>query len=249
MPRLKKNYSSRESQEGRCFIAEFYPECDNTPGFQFNVLGRLQYWWDLYYYVLHDKDTYSECDLDKWNASHDSPPDWNVGDKKKPHYHLIGYCKSPLLLGRAATKFGVPSNYVQRVTNTKKAIQYLIHLNNPEKYQYLPEEVVSNDPKLPSILKREVPSEEKAALLCQAVLESEICSMKNLCLFAIKNSCWDELRRSQHIFSQLLDEKRRYTKVVANDEDYQGWKELNLDDIPIDISKIFKQSSEKEPFI
>lgn len=248
MSRLSKNYSAREKQEGRCFIAEFYPENDGQEGYAYDVPGRMQYWWTKFYYILHDKDTYSETDYDRFFSDNNRAPTWKIGDLKKPHYHLIGYSDSPLLLGRAATKFGVPSNYVQKVTNTKKAIQYLIHLNNPEKYQYQKEEVITNDPKISTILKREVPSEEKAALLCQAVLESEICSMKNLCLFAIKNSCWDELRRSQHIFSQLLEEKRRYTKTVELEESYYGWKELNLDDINIDVSKILKQN-EEVPFI
>ena len=130
------------------------------------------------------------------------------------------------MLGRAATKFGVPSQYVQIVHNKKEAIQYLIHLNNPDKFQYSADEVISNDDHLQAILTKTPSSEEKASLLTDFIFSSDSYSMESLVKFALANHCWDELRRGQHIYTQLLREK----VVVRNEEHFdilhQGFKEL-----------------------
>lgn len=206
MGRAKKSYTNREELEGRCFLAIIYP--DSTDYEYQVILDRLPYYWDNFYYILHDKDVWLENDFDKYIADNGKEPEWKVGDLKKPHYHLIGYT-SPTILGRAAKKFGLPSNYVQKADKPlKDNVQYLIHLKEPWKYQYMHEEVITNDPDIEKKLQVKQDAEEKATILLDAIFESEICTISELSKFAIKNHCWDELRRGQHIYSSLIREKR-----------------------------------------
>lgn len=229
MPRLSKNYSKREKLEGRCWIAEYYPDGE---GFQPDVLERLSVHWERWYYVLHDKDCFSESDYDKYLLAHNGlNPDWSIGDLKKPHYHLIGYSSSPCVLGRAAERFGCPSYLVQKVKRQKESIQYLIHLNNPEKYQYQPEEVITNDPEILSKLKRSIDASEKASLLLSAIFDGSCTTLTSLAQFAISEGLWDELRRGQHIYTSLISEQRAYRKESEfYDVSVQGFKEFHSDD-------------------
>lgn len=217
MARLKKDYTPRELKESRCFLALIYPDSE---AYDYEiVLNRLPYYWDNFYYILHDKDVYLELDFDKYVAENGKEPEWKIGDLKKPHYHLIGYC-SPTTLGRAATKFGLPSNYVQVAEKPlKDNVQYLIHRKEPWKYQYAEEEIITNDGQVSTKLRVKVDAEEKASMLLEAIFSSEICSITELSQYAIKNHCWDELRRGQHIYSNLIREKQ----VMARNE----YKEIN----------------------
>lgn len=210
MPRLKKNYTPRELQESRCFLSLIYPDSE-TYDYQI-ILNRLPYYWDNFYYILHDKDVYLELDYDKYISENGHEPEWKIGDLKKPHYHLIGYC-SPTTLGRAASKFGLPSNYVQIAEKSlKDNIIYLIHRKEPWKYQYQEEEIITNDGEISTKLRVKVDTEEKAAMLLEAIFSSEICTISELSKYAIQNHCWDELRRGQHIYCSLLKEKTYFAK-------------------------------------
>lgn len=206
MARESSNYSAREQKQSRCFQCELYP--DSTSYDCELLLNRLSSFWEKFYYILHDKDIYTEDDFDKYFSNNKKEPEWQIGDLKKPHYHVIGYVSSPCMLGRAAKKFGVPSNMVQKVEKFKEAVQYLIHLNHPNKYQYLLEEIVTNDESLPTILRRKQEAEEKADMLLSFILTTDVCTITELSKYAIKNHLWDELRRGQHIYTALLNEKR-----------------------------------------
>lgn len=206
MSRAKKSYTNREEQEGRCFLAIIYPDSESYDCEL--ILNRLPYYWDNFYYILHDKDVWLENDWDKYIADNGKEPDWKIGELKKPHYHLIGYT-SPTILGRAAKKFGLDSNFVQKADKPlKDNVQYLIHIKEPWKYQYGEAEIITNDPDLNKKLTIKQDTEEKATILLDAIFTTEICSISELSKYAIQHHCWDELRRGQHIYSQLIKEKR-----------------------------------------
>lgn len=211
MARLKKDYTPRELKTSRCFLAVIYKDSESYDCEL--ILNRLPYYWDNFYYILHDKDVYLELDYDKYVSENQKEPEWKIGDLKKPHYHLIGYC-SPTTLGRAATKFGLESNYVQVAEKPlKDNIQYLIHRKEPWKYQYTEEEIITNDGEISTKLRVKVDAEEKAALLLEAIFTSEIYTISELSQYAIRNHCWDELRRGQHIYTNLLKEKQLFAKT------------------------------------
>lgn len=207
MARPSKNYSPREVKKGNQFETIIYE--DSTEYDCQLILNRLSSFWETWYYVRHDNDVYTEEDLDEYIEEHDGQePEWKVGQKKKNHYHVYGVQKSAIQLGRAATKFGVPSNMVRPIKNLKGAVRYLIHKDHSQKYQYMPEEVITNNESWQKYLKDKKENEEKARELLEVVFDEKCMTMTQLAKFAIENGCWDELRRGQHIFSCILNERR-----------------------------------------
>lgn len=207
MARPKSNYTQRELAEGKVFCAEIYAESDsyNTE----ITLSKLPCFFEKFYYCLHDSDVYSEEDLYKYQQNNNGAnPEWKVGDKKKPHYHIVVTKSSNAQLGFIAKLLEIPSQFVQRCSNKKGAVQYLLHLNNTDKHQYSREELITNDDKVEKLLRRNEESNEKAEKLYSYIFTSETTTMTELAKYAIKNGMWDELRRGQHVFSQILFEKR-----------------------------------------
>ena len=207
MGRPSKNYSERELKQARNFTCIIYPDSEEYDCQ--TVLNRLSSFWDKFYYVLHDKDSYSETDVDKWifeNNSHDCP--FGVGELKKPHYHIVTAQHDPILLGRAATKFGICSNYVQICKSLKLSVQYLIHQNNDEKFHYDPSDIITNDDNISSLLCREMGSMDKAKLIISFINGCENVTLSKVADYCLQEGLWDELRRGQHIFTTLISESR-----------------------------------------
>ncbi len=76
-------------------------------------------------YILHDKDTNED------------------GTLKAPHWHIFVKLANGRNFGEIAEWFGVPVQQVEKIKCGRYdgAVPYCIHKNNPEKYQYSPEEV------------------------------------------------------------------------------------------------------------
>ena len=87
-------------------------------------------------FILHDKDVYTSEEALKRNT-----PELK-GQLKPAHYHIVMAFKSPVPVGNIANAFGIPENFIGNVSRSLRgAFQYLIHVKNPEKYQYDPSEV------------------------------------------------------------------------------------------------------------
>lgn len=207
MARPSKNYSKREEKQDRKFACIFYDDDD----IEFK-LNRLQYFWDLFWYIKHDSDVWTETDSDTWPIDHNGDPfPYVIGSLKKPHYHVVAYSNNPVTLGRAAIKFDIPSNRVQAVKSLKGAVRYLIHLDDPGKFQYDSSFLISNDPDLDKKLKIEKSVDDKATLLLDIITNSKsYIPLSTLSVWALKNGCWDEFRRGQHLFISLLSEHNSY---------------------------------------
>lgn len=80
-----------------------------------------------YCIIIHDKDL-----LDS-------------GEPKKKHFHIVLTFSDTTTIGAVARGLKVDSQYVEKIkTTTKSAQLYLVHRNDPDKYQYRPEDVVAN---------------------------------------------------------------------------------------------------------
>ena len=210
MGRKPADYSEREREQDYKFQCILYPDSET---YDCEILkNRLSSFWDHSLYILHDKDFYSELDVDAWmaaNKSEDCP--FQVGELKKPHYHVVAWNKSPILLGNAATKFGLDSNYIQRTKSLKGAIRYLIHKDNPEKFQYDAAAIIRNDveeKELMVYLRIKGDSMDKGKRLFEFIMMNDSVTLTQLCKFAFENDCYDELRRGQHLYNALINERR-----------------------------------------
>lgn len=136
-----QHYTARQLVMDRKFWTIIYP--DSTTYDCSLLLNRGCYWRE-FYYAYHDRDTYNEEEVFDYNATHDEECPFTVGQLKKPHYHVIGVASNPISLGQATIRFGLhlsqdeydESNHVQVIKNVSSAVQYLVHMNNPEKFQY-----------------------------------------------------------------------------------------------------------------
>ena len=66
------------------------------------------------------------------------------GEVKKAHWHLLLSFETKKSLSLIAKMLNVEENLIEVVNNYKSLERYLIHLDNPDKEQYKPSEVVSN---------------------------------------------------------------------------------------------------------
>lgn len=67
------------------------------------------------------------------------------GDIKKKHFHIVLTFKDTTTSQAVANTMKIEEQYVNKIrTTTKSAELYLIHKNNPEKYQYNPKDVIAN---------------------------------------------------------------------------------------------------------
>lgn len=110
-------------------LKEVAPE--SYPAIMESLEGFLSSWAE-WSFILHD------CDTDA------------NGEQKTPHIHLVGFLKSPArlitTLNRLADYLGMSplAVSVRKCEDYPKALQYLIHKNDKEKYQYQIKAIKSN---------------------------------------------------------------------------------------------------------
>lgn len=101
--------------------------------------------------INHDKDN-NEITLDKVNqilsdykGVHEIYAIYHDKDTTNlPHWHFLILCQNPRNFSTISKIFNVEQNFVEKVVNKRKMLRYLIHLDNPEKEQYSPDDVLSN---------------------------------------------------------------------------------------------------------
>ena len=99
----------------------------------FDIIANVKKIAQKYYLILHDSDY-----------------DIETGECKKPHYHVIFTYKSPYRLPTVVNHFSefsdkLKDNSFERIINITGAKRYLVHIDNPEKHQYKPDQVETND--------------------------------------------------------------------------------------------------------
>ena len=204
-----------ELTEGKNWTCEIYPEeYGDSLDYILHRLDPTEGFWSegaQFWYILHDCDKYSEDDLEVYKLKHNGElPIWKPNELKKPHIHIVVHNSSNCIKKNAVRKFGVAENYVRKVGNLKQMVRYLIHKDNPEKFQYTEDQIITNaTDKLESFLKEEMDVTDKARLILDFIYSDSCDSLSSLANFAINNKCWDELRRGQHIYTQIMYERNQ----------------------------------------
>jgi hypothetical protein len=78
--------------------------------------------------------------------THDKDSDSNTGEIVDSHTHYLIEYDTPRKITTIANLFGVESNFVEVVKSKKAMLRYLTHMDDSEKYQYSPDEVITNSP-------------------------------------------------------------------------------------------------------
>lgn len=64
-------------------------------------------------WAVHDEDTYTQHDFDKYVEQHKEEPKWKIGDLKDAHIHVVGELDNARNLEDIAKWFNVPSNMIK----------------------------------------------------------------------------------------------------------------------------------------
>lgn len=75
---------------------------------------------------------------------HDKDIDDN-GELKKPHLHFLLRFDNPTSINSLSKSFDLPVNYFERCSDYRSYIRYLIHIDNPDKFQYPQSAIETND--------------------------------------------------------------------------------------------------------
>lgn len=164
--------------------------------------------------IYPDSETYNSDDVlqaaseyfDEWAyALHDSDV-LDTGELKKAHFHFVGRCESGRQISAVSNKCGIPENAIQVKNSFKYSVRYLVHLDQPDKFQYSNDRIVSNI-ELTRILsgKDETMGVQKIFVLMEQYKPTSIDALTSL---VIKNGLWSTYRRNYSIFKDILHERK-----------------------------------------
>lgn len=120
MPEVKTNKPPRYQSFGLML----YPDCDA----HCRLLEFFQRRTNMFkpVWILHDCDTYDETEREEYMQEHDGQePAWCVGDRKKPHWHVM-ITKTEQATVSAVQKF-LGLSHVEGISSKESYLAYMIH--------------------------------------------------------------------------------------------------------------------------
>lgn len=149
-------------------------------------------------YILHDKDT-SDSD-----------------DTKilKPHYHLLIFFPNQITISSFKKKFmNYPPHLISTIKDKRKAIQYLIHTNHPQKYQYQISDIEYSEriniedyfiDQNNKILQESQNIQKIIDIICQPNIIYDKYYKKQILEDILRQGLYSDYRRGYQIFKDLL---------------------------------------------
>ena len=125
------------------------------------------------------------------------------GELKKAHIHFIGKFSDARSPDVVCKDLGLPINAISNIKSWKAACRYLIHLDQPDKYQYQPDDVVSSFAILSAF---SLPDEEQARRIMEYIVQNGCTKVSEVTLWALNNGCYSGFRRGFAIWNQILRE-------------------------------------------
>ena len=171
-------------KQSRIFLGVLYP--DSTTYDIQKVLSRLEDTFTDFAYITHDMD------VDE------------MGIVKKAHIHWCGKRSSPAPLSTIANSLVIEENAIEFCKNWKYSLRYLIHADNPEKFQYAPDKVTANFPF--SVVIEGKLEALKARQIFNFINDNPSISLNALAEWCFINDLWSEYRRSFAIWCSLMRE-------------------------------------------
>lgn len=176
--------SSRSDSRTRNYVGIVYPE-SAYPNWQEILADECV---PAVISPLHDKDI---------NPGTDEP--------KKPHYHVMicfGSVKTHKQAQAIFDKLSVKGVQCKAVSSVSGQARYLIHMDNPEKYQYKAEDVVSlNGADWSSMVMTSTDVFKTMKEICEYCRKNRIFSYSDLCDFTMQNNFdWFRIISSHTVF-------------------------------------------------
>ena len=183
----------------RTFACELYPEDDS----HMKILEYIITYFD-YAYILHDKDCWEE-----------ESEEHHIGDLKKPHYHVILSFKNPRSIDKLKQELGLKH---LETCNFYLYSRYLIHKDNPRKFQYNEREIVTNmGLRIHNALKRDYNSQEQDTRILIDYIRFKqsngFCYLNDLIDFAMNNDCLLDLKKNITFYRLLVDDNIGFRRL------------------------------------
>ena len=155
-----------------------------------------------YIYILHDKDSDEH------------------GELKKKHWHVVLQFKNARYISGIAKQLKITENYILPCDHFQDALYYLLHLNQPSKYQYSLEECVGNlVGQFKDFLDRDSKSECEKVLDILDYIDNTCgyCSYTSLVRYCADVGSFDVLRRSGIVLVRCIDEHNQKSGFNSSD--------------------------------
>lgn len=169
-------------------------------------------------YILHDKDIITQNDIDNHPDS-----GFVLGELKKAHWHIVLRVSGARWVSALASEFGVTSNYFKKCDSYEKALQYLTHYNNEDKYQYSIDEVKGSlKPRLIKVIENDGKTEDERILDLIIYIDSYpgYLSVTMFSYYCQSQGKWDLFRRSSSIFINLIREHNMSCNISIDTDEF-----------------------------
>ncbi len=136
--------------------------------------------------------------------------DSKEGKLKKEHYHIVLEFPSAKWNTALAQELNITENFIQQCRSLENSLNYLIHYNEPEKFQYSLDDVTGIlKKKLEKSIKNDGKDEsDKVSELIQYIEDYRgFLTLTNFSKYCSSIGYWDVFRRSGVIFIKILEEK------------------------------------------
>lgn len=186
-----------DKYRARVHMLLLYPDNES----HVEVLSKIMKSYD-YAGITHDRDTWTEED-EKKNPEH------KQGELKKEHIHIVLRTSNATWNTAICKELGLEEKFCEQVKNIDRALQYLLHYNEPDKTQYELQDVYGGlRTKLAESIQRNEKSEgEKVVELLEYIESQEKkISIKSFARYCASNGYWAEFRRSATIFIKMIEE-------------------------------------------
>lgn len=193
-----------------CFTLELYPESDTLQfDTMFEIVKSTSFYSCKYYYILHDKDVNNK-----------------TGEIKKAHYHLLVKLENAIsiekiiksLVNERGTQESIENDF-SIVKSFKGMVRYLIHKDNPEKEQYILEQIVTNDRNI-SYYFNDNTFVENFQLLVSIIKDNRIRSMRDLIYYCVDTNnivAMQYIQDNAYLVSCLFRNNNSGAKNIEND--------------------------------
>lgn len=176
------------------FIGEVYPD-DPRSGPALDILSSSD---GQLFYILHDKDVKED----------------GSGEFKKAHIHFVFKPVNPRTLKGFADFIGIPSNYIEPCKSLRASVRYLVHADDPTKYQYSLEELqvggVSTQTDVLEFMadpEKKLTDDEMAFAIFEYITEfGKGVTVTHVTMWALSKGFYSAFRRSFAVFSSIIRE-------------------------------------------
>lgn len=165
----------------------------------------------LLLYPLEDETHKNAIDIIKRSydyamITHDSDLD-EEGNLKKSHTHLVIRFNNPVWNSALAKDLGIENNYIQKCRSLERSLLYLVHYNEPDKFQYDTRKVQGSlKQKLLNYIKNSGKDESEKVLDLLDYIESYVGCLdeQEFVRYVATNGMYDIYRRSTVTFIRAL---------------------------------------------